>query len=109
MHVVTPRTNAFAFISNNAPDSTVSPFVSSLTGRTDLFVLAAAIYAMGTAIIGASPAAYAADVMPADAAGLGLGIYRCAGDLGAQPRKPLMASTDSLPAVLTLNDVGNSA
>lgn len=51
-------------------------------GRTDLFVLAAAIYAMGTAIIGASPAAYAADVMPADAAGLGLGIYRCAGDLG---------------------------
>ena len=52
-------------------------------GRTDLFVLAAAIYAMGTAIIGASPAAYAADVMPADAAGLGLGIYRCAGDLGA--------------------------
>ncbi len=46
-------------------------------------MLAAAIYAMGTAIIGASPAAYAADVMPADAAGLGLGIYRCAGDLGA--------------------------
>ncbi len=54
-----------------------------LAGRRDLFVLAAAIYAMGTAIIGASPAAYAADVMPADAAGLGLGIYRCAGDLGA--------------------------
>ena len=48
-----------------------------------MFVLAAAVYAVGTAIIGASPAAYAADVMPKESAGLGLGIYRCAGDLGA--------------------------
>lgn len=47
-----------------------------------MFVLAAAVYAVGTAIIGASPAAYAADVMPKESAGLGLGIYRCAGDLG---------------------------
>ena len=54
-----------------------------IAGRRDIFVLAAAVYAVGTAIIGASPAAYAADVMPKDAAGLGLGIYRCAGDLGA--------------------------
>lgn len=52
------------------------------TGRADMFVLAAAMYAVGTAIIGASPAAYAADVMPKESAGLGLGIYRCAGDLG---------------------------
>lgn len=54
-----------------------------LTGCVEAFVGAAALYAVGTAIIGQSPAAYAADVMPADAAGLGLGIYRCAGDLGA--------------------------
>jgi hypothetical protein len=47
------------------------------------FVGAAAVYAVGTAIIGASPAAFAADIMPKGAAGLGLGIYRCAGDLGA--------------------------
>ena len=47
------------------------------------FVGAAAVYAVGTAIIGASPAAFAADIMPPGAAGLGLGIYRCAGDLGA--------------------------
>lgn len=47
---------------------------------------ASAMYAVGTAIIGASPAAYAADVMPKDAAGLGLGIYRCAGDLGENIR-----------------------
>jgi len=51
-------------------------------GCVEAFVGAAALYAVGTAIIGQSPAAYAADVMPADAAGLGLGIYRCAGDLG---------------------------
>lgn len=52
-------------------------------GRVQAFVGAAAVYAVGTAIIGASPAAFAADIMPAGAAGLGLGIYRCAGDLGA--------------------------
>lgn len=51
-------------------------------GRMEAFVGASAMYAVGTAIIGASPAAYAADVMPAGAAGLGLGIYRCFGDLG---------------------------
>jgi len=51
-------------------------------GRMEAFVGASAVYAVGTAIIGASPAAYAADVMPAGAAGLGLGIYRCFGDLG---------------------------
>lgn len=52
----------------------------------EAFVGASAVYAIGTAIIGASPAAYAADVMPAGAAGLGLGIYRCFGDLGEWQR-----------------------
>ena len=67
-------------------------------------MLAAAIYAMGTAIIGASPAAYAADVMPADAAGLGLGIYRCAGDLGAADQLTPLKISKSLSASLTGHD-----
>ena len=46
------------------------------------FFACAALYAIGNACIGASPMAYAADVMPADLGGFGLGMYRCAGDLG---------------------------
>ena len=36
-------------------------------------------------ISGSSPVAYAVEVMPKDAAGVGMGFYRCAGDLGANP------------------------
>lgn len=46
------------------------------------FLIAAGIWAVSNACIGATPAAYAADVMPKSASGLGLGIYRSAGDLG---------------------------
>lgn len=42
------------------------------------------IYAAANACIGATPAAYAADVMPSAVSGFGLGIYRCAGDIGMQ-------------------------
>jgi len=41
------------------------------------------VYAAANACIGATPAAYAADVMPSAVSGFGLGIYRCAGDIGA--------------------------
>ena len=40
------------------------------------------LYAAAHACLGATPSAYAADVMPASISGFGLGIYRCAGDLG---------------------------
>lgn len=48
------------------------------------------IYAVANACIGATPAAYAADVMPQSVSGFGLGIYRCAGDIGvcAMPSCP---------------------
>ena len=46
------------------------------------FLACAALYAVGSACIGASPMAYATDVMPANLGGFGLGMYRCAGDLG---------------------------
>ena len=44
--------------------------------------MCAGLYAIGNACIGASPVAYAADVVPANLGGFGLGMYRCAGDLG---------------------------
>lgn len=51
-------------------------------GRVEGFLAATALWAVSNACIGATPAAYAADVMPQDISGLALGIYRCAGDLG---------------------------
>ncbi|KAK9817260.1 hypothetical protein WJX72_011949 [[Myrmecia] bisecta] len=54
----------------------------AVSGRSELFIAAACIYAMSNACIGATPAAYAADIMPAGLGGFGLGIYRCAGDIG---------------------------
>ncbi len=51
-------------------------------GGSQGFLVCAALYAVGNACIGASPVAYAADVMPANLGGFGLGMYRCAGDLG---------------------------
>lgn len=56
--------------------------ISWHAGWVEGFLLAAVVYAVSNACIGATPAAYAADVMPDDVSGLGLGIYRCAGDLG---------------------------
>ena len=51
-------------------------------GRVEGFLAAAALWAVSNACLGATPAAYAADVMPQDISGLALGIYRCAGDIG---------------------------
>lgn len=51
-------------------------------GGSHGFLACAALYAIGNACIGASPLAYAADVTPANLGGFGLGMYRCAGDLG---------------------------
>lgn len=51
-------------------------------GGPELFSAAAVVYAISNACIGAAPAAYAADVMPQNLGGFGLGVYRCAGDIG---------------------------
>jgi len=51
-------------------------------GGSHGFLVCAVLYAVGNACIGASPVAYAADVIPANLGGFGLGMYRCAGDLG---------------------------
>lgn len=51
-------------------------------GRQEMFTIAMMMYAAASACIGATPAAYAADVMPQSVSGFGLGIYRCAGDIG---------------------------
>ena len=57
-------------------------------GGTAVFLLAAAVYSVSHACIGANPYAYVSDVMPAGAAGLGLSMYRCAGDIGMRYSSP---------------------
>ena len=53
-----------------------------------MFIAAMMLYAAANACIGATPAAYAADVMPQSVSGFGLGIYRCAGDIGVSHSCP---------------------
>lgn len=56
------------------------------------FVGAAVLLAVGTGIVGPAPAAYAADVVPADARGAGMGLYRSAGDIGFLVGPPLLGA-----------------
>ena len=54
----------------------------ALTGDLWLFLVAAVLQAIGTGLSGPAPAAYAADVMPDHARGLGMGLYRTYSDIG---------------------------
>ena len=67
-------------------------------GRPDLFALAAVVYAISNACVGAVPAAYAADIMPSGLGGFGLGIYRCAGDIGTLHLTAGMCLEDQMQA-----------
>ena len=55
-----------------------------------LYLVAAVVLAAGTAIAGAAPAAYAADIAPEEARGLAMGLYRSSGDLGFVIGPPLL-------------------
>ena len=59
-----------------------------------MFTAAMMMYAAANACIGATPAAYAADVMPQSVSGFGLGIYRCAGDIGKLAIHPMNATRE---------------
>ncbi len=54
----------------------------ALTGNLWLFLVAAVLQAIGTGLSGPAPAAYAADVIPGHARGLGMGLYRTYSDIG---------------------------
>ena len=56
----------------------------SPAGRQEFFIGAMVLYAVANSCIGATPAAFAADVMPQSVSGFGLGMFRCAGDVGAR-------------------------
>jgi MFS family permease len=54
----------------------------AFTDSIAVFMIAAVVLAIGTGVGGSAPAAYAADVVPPEARGAGMGLYRTYGDLG---------------------------
>ncbi len=54
-----------------------------------IFILASVVLALGSALVGPAPAAYVADIAPADARGLAMGLHRTTGDLGFVIGPPL--------------------
>jgi MFS family permease len=54
----------------------------AFTDSIVVFMIAAVVLAIGTGVGGSAPAAYAADVVPPEARGAGMGLYRTYGDLG---------------------------
>ncbi|MCH8026068.1 MAG: MFS transporter [Chloroflexi bacterium] len=54
----------------------------AVTDSLVVFLIAAVLLALGTGISGPAPAAYAADVIPAEARGMGMGLFRTYSDIG---------------------------
>ncbi len=54
----------------------------AVTDNIGLFLVAAVLLAFGTGISGPAPAAYAADVIPDESRGLGMGLFRTYSDIG---------------------------
>ena len=63
-------------------------------GAAPLFWIGVSLYAVGNGVFGPVPAVYAIDVLPPELRGLGVGVFRSAGDFGAQPQ----CSTSSVEA-----------
>jgi len=54
----------------------------AITDTVAMFLVAAVLLAFGTGIAGPAPAAYAADVIPDESRGLGMGLFRTYSDVG---------------------------
>jgi MFS family permease len=62
----------------------------AITSDLTLFLIAAVLLALGTGLSGPAPAAYAADVIPEHARGLGMGLFRTYSDVGFVVGPPLL-------------------
>eukprot|EP01025_Chloroclados_australasicus_P013609 TRINITY_DN16405_c0_g3_i2.p1 TRINITY_DN16405_c0_g3~~TRINITY_DN16405_c0_g3_i2.p1 ORF type:complete len:446 (+),score=31.60 TRINITY_DN16405_c0_g3_i2:193-1530(+) len=60
----------------------VSLITMAFSSTQIVYAFSALFYGFCNAFLGSAPVAYATDVMPTAKRGLGLGIYRCAGDMG---------------------------
>ena len=62
------------------------------SGTLALFVVGGVVLSIGTAMSGPAPAAYVADISPPDQRGLGMGLYRTAGDFGFLIGPPVLGA-----------------
>jgi len=57
-----------------------------------MFLAGACVHAVGSSLAGPAPAAYTADIAPANLRGLAMGMYRSAGDIGFMVGPPLLGA-----------------
>eukprot|EP00873_Tetraselmis_striata_P024724 jgi/Tetstr1/444988/TSEL_032797.t1 len=65
----------------------------------EAFWASALVFAVMNSMVGPTPAAYAADVIPKRSRGLGLGLYRSAGDLGLLLGPPMLGAVADMTTV----------
>ncbi len=75
--------------------------VVAASSTVAVFVVGSVVMAMGTGVSGPAPAAYVADLAPADMRGLAMGIYRTFGDLGVVVAPPLLGALADLTSLHT--------
>lgn len=70
----------------------VSLFMLASAHGYPMFLAGALVHAVGSSLAGPAPAAYTADIAPANLRGLAMGMYRSAGDIGFMIGPPLLGA-----------------
>lgn len=70
----------------------ISLFMLASSSGYPMFLAGAFVHAVGSSLAGPAPAAYAADIAPANLRGLAMGMYRSAGDIGFMIGPPLLGA-----------------
>jgi MFS family permease len=70
----------------------VSMFMLASAGGYPMFLAGALVHALGASLSGPAPAAYTADIAPANLRGLAMGMFRTSGDVGFMLGPPLLGA-----------------
>ncbi len=70
----------------------VSMFMLASAGGYPMFLAGALVHALGASLSGPAPAAYTADIAPANLRGLAMGMFRTSGDVGFMVGPPLLGA-----------------
>ena len=70
----------------------VSMFMLASAGGYPMFLAGALVHALGASLAGPAPAAYTADIAPANLRGLAMGMFRTSGDVGFMIGPPLLGA-----------------
>ncbi len=70
----------------------VSMFMLASASGYPMFLAGALVHALGASLAGPAPAAYTADIAPANLRGLAMGMFRTSGDVGFMIGPPLLGA-----------------